>query len=276
MNNEGCWRGRTAMLPPSDALQSWWRRLAFVGHYSGIEGVVPDETNRVLRYHSVGGGWYDDIPVAAFREQLSYLTREYEVVDLPDVLARSDRKRVALTFDDGYRDFYDNVLPLLHEYDVPATVFLPVAAVECAPAASLDRFDYDPLSEAQLRELVDDPLVSIGNHTVTHPRLADLDDDRLEAEIVDAKEQLEDALSITVSRFCYPHNAFDERAVAIVRDTHEFGVANRGRFEPVTPETDRANIPRIPGSAPFYELCWNLSDAATSVGRAGRRVLDIS
>ena len=33
-------------------------------------------------------------------------------------------KTVILTFDDGYRDFYDNVFPLLKKYQYKATIYI--------------------------------------------------------------------------------------------------------------------------------------------------------
>jgi len=263
------------MQPTNEALLEWWRRLAFVGHYSGAEGLVHEETNRVLRYHSVGGGFYDDISPQYFREQLDYFTDTYDVVDLPAVLERGDRKRVALTFDDGYRDFYDYVLPLLHEYDVPATVFVLVDALEDPEFAHNDRFDYEYMTEAQLRELVEDDLVTVGNHTRSHPRLPEVAADRLETEIGGAKDRLEDLLGAEVSRFCYPYGAFDVGAATVVRRTHDFAVVNRGQFEGVTPATDPATIPRVNGANPFFEVCWDLSDTATRVGSVGERVLGL-
>jgi len=255
-----------------ERLLNWWRRLAYVGTRVGIDDTGTDRTNRVIRYHSVGGGFYDNLPPAAFREQLEYLTDAYEVVDLPAVLEPGDRKRVALTFDDGYRDFYDNVLPALRKYDIPATVFVLAGATEDPEFAHNDSFDYEYMTEANLHELVDDDLVTVGNHTVSHPRLSELSGDRLEDEIVDAKERLEDLLGTDVSRFCYPYGDVDERAAAIVRRTHDLGVVNRGRFEAVTPETDPATIPRINGANPLFEVSWDLSDTATRVGRVGERV----
>ncbi|WP_336035219.1 polysaccharide deacetylase family protein [Halobacterium yunchengense] len=262
------------MWTPDELLLTGWRALAFVGDYTGVAAMAPEETNRVLRYHSVGGGFYDDISPGYFREQLDYLTDAYEVVDLPGVLERGDEKRVALTFDDGYRDFYEYVVPILREYDVPATVFVPVRAVEDREFAHNSRFDYEYVTEAQLRELADEDLVTVGNHTVTHPRLTEVSDDRVEAEIVGGKQRLEALLGTEVTRFCYPFNDYDERAVAVVRETHDLGVASQGRYRGVTPETDPATVPRINGANPAYEFRWDLSDAAVRVGRASRPVLD--
>ena len=39
------------------------------------------------------------------------------------------RKRVVITFDDGYRDFYTNAFPVLQDYGFTACVFLPTAHI---------------------------------------------------------------------------------------------------------------------------------------------------
>lgn len=264
------------MRPTDDALLSMWRCVAFVGHHAGVDRLCDDVTNRVLRYHSIGGGYYDDISPGYFREQLDYLTNAFEVVDLPAILEPGDRKRVAITFDDGYRDFYTNVLPILREYDTPATVFVPVRAVEVPEFSHTEQFDCEYMGLPQLRELVASDLVTVGNHTVTHPRLRGLSEDTLETEIAGAKARLEDLLGTDVDRFCYPFSGFDDRATALVRETHEIGVASRGRVEGVTPETDPATVPRINGPNPLYELRWDLSDSAIRVGRFGNRLFNLA
>jgi peptidoglycan/xylan/chitin deacetylase (PgdA/CDA1 family) len=46
---------------------------------------------------------------------------------------------IAITFDDGYRSVYTTALPILREYNIPATVYLTVETVETGLAAWYDR-----------------------------------------------------------------------------------------------------------------------------------------
>jgi len=61
---------------------------------------------------------------------LDWLGRSFRFVSLDEVGARlngSDRRNdpiAAITFDDGYRDFYDHAFPLLKQKGVPAAVFV--------------------------------------------------------------------------------------------------------------------------------------------------------
>lgn len=64
-----------------------------------------------------------------FRKQIKYLRQAYQPISL-DELALSvkgksiPRRAIVLTFDDGYADNYTNALPVLDEYQVPATIFV--------------------------------------------------------------------------------------------------------------------------------------------------------
>ena len=81
---------------------------------------------------------------------MEVLTRVADVVplpELPDCLrsARNKRPVVAITFDDGYLDNYSEALPLLQEFQSPATFFIATDAV-----GRNEPFWWDVLSELAL------------------------------------------------------------------------------------------------------------------------------
>ena len=63
---------------------------------------------------------------AALADQLEFISRYFEVVSPAEIAEQpeSSRRRVVITFDDGYRDNYDLALPVLRAHGVPATFFL--------------------------------------------------------------------------------------------------------------------------------------------------------
>ena len=69
------------------------------------------------------------LELTAFREQLRYLRLHYSPIRLTDVAAAAagvcslPPRPVVLTFDDGYRDHYEHVFPLLEKDRIPATFF---------------------------------------------------------------------------------------------------------------------------------------------------------
>ncbi|QHL89098.1 polysaccharide deacetylase family protein [Nibribacter ruber] len=87
----------------------------------------------VLMYHRVTDSSQDvwDISVRPdlFEQQLQLLQEDYQVLPLPELVARADknslkRKSIALTFDDGYLDNFLVAKPLLEKYGLPATFFI--------------------------------------------------------------------------------------------------------------------------------------------------------
>jgi peptidoglycan/xylan/chitin deacetylase (PgdA/CDA1 family) len=78
------------------------------------------------------------MPVEQFEQQIRYVSRYHTVVGLRDLLARlgdgCTEPMIALTFDDGYRDNYENALPILERYGMPATIFLTTGVVDSGEA----------------------------------------------------------------------------------------------------------------------------------------------
>lgn len=70
-----------------------------------------------------------DPDVNAFRAQMELLAECFTVLPLAEAVSMLGKERmppraVCVTFDDGYRSLHDLALPILKEFDVPATVFV--------------------------------------------------------------------------------------------------------------------------------------------------------
>lgn len=214
----------------------------------------PEERNCVLMYHSVGDErLFGNISPAAFRAQIEALTSTdwIEVVDLPEVLEPTDNCRIAITFDDGFRNFFESCRPVLQDYDVPATVFVNPGFLDdglesgqfAAHDLDADAFEERLLmSSAEIETLTDDDLVTVGNHTATHRRLSELDREEIRREVVGAKRALESRFGITVDRFSYPYGEYGKYALAAVETTHRLAVTSRPG--PLSAEPNRYELAR--------------------------------
>lgn len=83
------------------------------------------------RFPSIKG-----LDVELFKEQISYLQKHYNIVNMEDVKTSvyEDRslpeRSVLLTFDDGYSDHFMNVYPILLNKGLQGSFFAPVKAIE--------------------------------------------------------------------------------------------------------------------------------------------------
>lgn len=131
----------------------------------------------VLMYHSVSkNNWRWSVDPKEFERQIRYLVRHRNVVSLHDVIAYAEgggklpQGAVALTFDDGYKDTYTEVLPILKKYQVPATLFLTSDLSPMETLAYLPRPSWD-----EVRALVASGLVDVQVHGQGHVSVYALD-----------------------------------------------------------------------------------------------------
>ncbi len=180
-----------------------------------------------LMYHSVTSATEDPylitVDPARFRRQLRWLSaRGLRGVSVGELM-RSHRNgtaagKVGLSFDDGYRDFVEEALPALAEYDFTATVYVVAGRLggyndwdEQGPRKPL-------MTAAQVREAAAEG-VEIGSHGLTHRRLAGLGARDLAAQVADSRHVLEDLTGRSVEGFCYPYGSLDGAAVEAVAHT---------------------------------------------------------
>ncbi len=83
--------------------------------------------------------------IETFGRHLEILSENCDICSLDFAAERLSGKRrtsrtvAVITFDDGYRDIYENALPILRRFGFPATVFLPAAYIGTGRRLSHDR-----------------------------------------------------------------------------------------------------------------------------------------
>jgi peptidoglycan/xylan/chitin deacetylase (PgdA/CDA1 family) len=182
-----------------------------------LKRAIPDRLPRisVLMYHSVSPAastsrvpYYDTVTdPETFRAQMRFLRNNgYEVTDLEAAGERlcsgklTGNKTVVITFDDGFRDFYQYAYPALAENGFTATMFLPTGFI----GETRRRFkNTECMIWSEVTEMASHG-ISFGGHSVTHRKLAALPQQELQQELRDCKVQIEQRLQKTVSTFACP------------------------------------------------------------------------
>lgn len=182
----------------------------------------------ILNYHHVGikreprGHQRLWISIEHFAAQMNYLTQAgYQCLSLRDCLpliqgkGKNERKVAALTFDDGYDNFYQYAFPVLSQCGFAATVF--VVTREIGGKSRWDAgFETSLMNWPQIKELSAHG-IEIASHTVSHPRLTRLPPEEAQRELRESRLELEAKLGSAATSLAYPfgdHNSHVEKLAA--------------------------------------------------------------
>lgn len=116
------------------------------------------------------------------------------------------QKPIIISFDDGYEDFYTDVLPIIKRQNVKVVAYIV--------PGFLDKLNY--MTWEQVKEISTSGLVEIGAHTMHHASLGSLSDESATAEILDSKIILELSLGKKITAFAYPYGHFNSETSYLV------------------------------------------------------------
>jgi peptidoglycan/xylan/chitin deacetylase (PgdA/CDA1 family) len=181
----------------------------------------------VLMYHKIAEaptgarlkGLY--VPPERFAAQLDELREAGFVSCQPGAACESNgsARRVALTFDDGFRNVWEHALEPLAARGFTATQFLV--------ANFIGRLNQWEIREGEVHEpLMDVAQVRdwlkaghrIGSHSLSHPYLTRLSMRDAREQIIASKKKLEDAFGIPIEDFCYPYGHWNETVRGLVME----------------------------------------------------------
>jgi len=156
-----------------------------------------------------------------FKTQLQYLADEgYHTITLTDLYLHLKQgyplpeKPVALTFDDGYRDAYEVVFPLLLDYGFTGTFFV------LATPAHFESPDY--LTWAQMNEMADAGM-EMQSHGRDHVDLRNRSYDYLIYQTVGIQEALQYHTGRLPRFFCYPSGQYDAAVIGVLESVGYWG-----------------------------------------------------
>ncbi len=83
---------------------------------------------KLTRYSNIKG-----LDIKDFKEQIKFLIKNFNIIKMQDLIealdnnAKLPEKSALLTFDDGYSDHFTNVFPILDEYKLQGSFFIPAS-----------------------------------------------------------------------------------------------------------------------------------------------------
>ncbi|WP_234123117.1 polysaccharide deacetylase family protein [Clostridium hydrogenum] len=182
------------------------------------EKPVPKDPNPVnipvLMYHSIAYEKNNElrVPKEKFREEMQVIKDNgFTPITLDDLYSHFTNetalppKPLIISFDDGYKDNYENALPILKEFGFKACAFVITCQID-------DSTDF--MTSAMLKEMEANG-VDIECHTVTHPHLSALSYDKQLVELRDSKTKLEKLLNKKINYIAYPYGSYNSDTVKL-------------------------------------------------------------
>lgn len=195
----------TQALVKQFTMTSLRRRL-----YATITG--ENKNTIILCYHGIDGESPYSVSYTEFINQVAALKQKYNFISLKEAL--QGKNGISITFDDGFASL-KRISSYLDANTIPYALFV------LSDPAHANRVELDSngalLSDVDLREFAQNPLVTIGCHTATHANLLKADESGLEYEIVDAKRKLQRLIGKKIEFFAYPKGVYNEQIIRKVR-----------------------------------------------------------
>jgi peptidoglycan/xylan/chitin deacetylase (PgdA/CDA1 family) len=194
------------------------------GNAQPVDGVirVPVLMYHYIRINPVASdrlGYNLSITPADFAAQMEWIvTNGFHTIFPSELTAAITQgaplptKPIVLTFDDGYRDFYDQAWPVLKRFGLKSS-----SAVITNFADKGDRGDVMYMNWNMIRELDQSGMVEIASHTQSHPDLTRVSVGNRWLELSKSKEIIEQQLGHPCNTFVYPSGKYDGATVSDAR-----------------------------------------------------------
>jgi poly-beta-1,6-N-acetyl-D-glucosamine N-deacetylase len=254
--------------------------ISRLGYIDAIDQNIPNGSILPLCFHNPEKKLFKQVIQWLLDHSYSFVTSE-QLLECIQSGSETESKAVWISFDDGWRGNVDQVIPILIEYNVPATFYLttgPIGSDDGTfwwPLMKANRtylpIPYDELwtiPETRRRFIVENvtkgdhikiprqamtisdvkliaalPQITLGCHTVNHGISVNHTQAELVEEICKARESIFSWTGQEVHSFAYPRGAFDPRARDILRDN--------GFTMAVTTEATILNSQLLSGLDPF-------------------------
>ena len=221
---------------------------------------LPAHSAVILQYHHVSETLPAVTSVSAetFTEHLNYLKQhDFNVVPLNELLSALQQgqslpdKTVAITFDDGYNNNYEQAAPILEKFAYPYTIFVNPKLIDEGKGYVMG---WDKLRELAKKGAL------ISNHSAQHDylhrKLADETTQqwqaRIKQDILSSQQRIKEEIGHDYKYLAYPYGEFNNQLQSLVKELGFIGIGQHSGA--INKDSDFSRLPRFPASGFYSKL----------------------
>lgn len=180
--------------------------------FKRIFGLSKKESIRILMYHQVlpeSIAYKNNLIVTAenLDKQLSYIKNNFTTVFFKDLESeKSTENKIILTFDDGYYNNLEYLLPLLEKHQLKATIFIPTEFIQNYQNSGERVY----MNFEEIKSL-NPNLVEIALHSHSHKNFSQLSLEEAENDLLKNIELLEQNGINFTKALAYPYGKFPKK-----------------------------------------------------------------
>ncbi len=186
----------------------------------------------VLMYHDItddkknkSAVYYKD-----FFNQIKILTNlNYRSFNLKDINKENYKKKIIITFDDGYENVSKIALDILDRFNQKATCFIVLNKINEFNNWDNNSKKINPtklMNISQIKEWINKGY-EIGSHTLDHKDLTKLNYENKQKQIVKSFLKLNENFGIKTESFSYPYGKYDQECIEILKENYKFAVTTK-------------------------------------------------
>jgi peptidoglycan/xylan/chitin deacetylase (PgdA/CDA1 family) len=182
-----------------------------------------DQFNRryqVILYHD-----FETDQSASFENQMRLIVNESHPLSVKSLEnSQAAGNFVIVTFDDAIQSLLDTALPVLKQYGIPATIFVPTSYVGEKPEwdgwiSTQGNGDLKKVMTVEQLNKLPENLITLGSHTRTHKNLTQVAENVACNEIKDSKTDLEKLVNKQIDYLAFPYGEYDEMVIRLSRES---------------------------------------------------------
>ena len=221
----------------------------------------------ILQYHHVSETLPAVTSVSAdtFTTHLNYLKdNNFNVIPLNKLLSALQQgqtlpeKTIAITFDDGYNNNYDEAAPILEQFGYPYTIFVNPKLIDEGQSYVMG---WDKLKKLSKKGAL------ISNHSAQHNYLhIKLENEtttqwkvRIKQDILHSQQRIKEEIGQDYKYLAYPYGEFSNQLQTLITELGFIGIGQHSGA--VSKDSNFSRLPRFPASG-FYS---NLETLTTKI-----------